>query len=120
MEKHAEIMEITCINGRYWDGDFEDGKCIIHSTLAKKDNPVLCESILTDLIKIKDLVVENENVEEEEKYATNMLIVDPTKTKRVRIDVSAECEYLRKNDENYTSPDDILTALKFQTFVEDS
>jgi hypothetical protein len=111
LTEHANIMEIACVNGKYCEGDFEEGKCIIRSTVTKKLNPLLFDSILADLIKIKDTVIEQPYDND-----PNILIGDPTK--RVRIDVVAECEYMRKSDEDHTFSD-ILTSLKFQTFVED-
>jgi hypothetical protein len=111
LAEYSNIMEIVCINGKYSEGDFVDGKFIIRSTVTKKLNPLLFESILADLIKIKDTVTEQPYDNDR-----NILIGDPTK--RVRIDVVAECEYMRKGDEDYTFPD-ILTSLKFQTFIED-
>lgn len=112
--ENTDIMEITCLNGVYIERDFEGGKYIVRSTITKKQNPVLFDSIMTDLIKIKNTVTESRFYDESIK---NELIGDPTK--RVRIDITAECEYLRKDDEeDYTYPD-ILTALKFHTFVED-
>lgn len=49
-------MEITIVNGTYSETDFEDGKYIISSIITKKKHTELFNSILSDLIKIKDTI----------------------------------------------------------------
>lgn len=108
----ADTMEIRCVNGKYVDGDFEDGKYIIRSTVSKKTNPVLFDNILATLVKIHN------TVEETNDSADNVQWLIGDHTKRVRIDVSAVGEYMRKDDDDRDHPD-LLITLDFNLFVKD-